>query len=257
MKKKRKHAKTRRRKKNKLLLGLALIGGSLLLGFGALYYFSPELSIKGVEVVGATTVPQEEVKKAAQELFSSSFNFLGKEITIDNIFVSLEGRANKLLEEFPEIEKVNIKKDYTKGIVYIEVLEKEPVAVWKENGKCSLLDAKGSFVKQCSGQDNFVIIEQKEEIENLNKEEAIKAVLTLKKELEHYDLKAENFSFFADKLVAEDLKGCDFIFSLGDDFDWQIEKMQTILNQEKYLNNLESFQYIELRWGNQAVVKKK
>jgi len=57
--------------------------------------------------------------------------------------------------------------------------------------------------------------------------------------------------------VAEDLRGCDFIFSLGDNFDWQIEKMQTILNQKKYLDNLEGFQYIELRWGNQAVVKKK
>lgn len=113
------------------------------------------------------------------------------------------------------------------------------------------------MVRQCSDQDNLAIIEQKEEIEKLDKKEAISSVLSLKKEFEHYGLEAESFSLFIDKLVVEDLRGCDFIFSLGDNFDWQIEKMQTILNQKKYLDNLEGFQYIELRWGNQAVVKKK
>lgn len=256
MKKKRRYTKIRKRRKNKLLPGLALVGFSLLLGFGAFYYFSSDFSIKGIEVAGAETVSQDEIKKAAQELFSS-FIFLGKEITMDNIFVSLEGKTNKLLEEFPEIERINIKKDYAKGIVYLEVLEKEPVVAWKENGECSLLDAKGSLVRQCSDQDNLAIIEQKEEIEKLDKKEAISSVLSLKKEFEHYGLEAESFSLFIDKLVVEDLRGCDFIFSLGDNFDWQIEKMQTILNQKKYLDNLEGFQYIELRWGNQAVVKKK
>jgi len=247
------------KKKNKLFFGLALIVFSFVLGAFVLYRLSPDMMIKGVEIVGGKTVSNDDIKKVAQELFVSSFNFLGREVSVNNIFVSLEGKSSKLLEQFPEIESIGIKKDYVKGLVYLEILEKEPAAVWYENGSCSLIDGKGSFIRSCSGGESsdLVLIEEKEKGSDLNKGEVISAALSLREEMNGYGLEAKNFSLFPDKFVLEDMKGCDFIFSLGDDFDWQIEKMEAVLDQGGYLNNLENFQHIELRWGNQAVVKKK
>ncbi|MDD5696486.1 MAG: hypothetical protein PHO90_00740 [Candidatus Pacebacteria bacterium] len=260
--KRRRYAKRKRKKKSflsKLFFGLALIVFSFGLGIFILYRFSPDMMIKGVEIVGGRTVSQDDIKDVAQELFVSSFNFLGREVAINNIFVSLEGKADKLLEQFPEIESVSIKKDYVKGLVYLEILEKEPAAVWCSNGNCSLVDGKGSFIRSCPREENndLVLIEEKEKGSGLDKEEAVSASLYLNEKMKKYGLEAKIFSLFPDKLVLEDVRGCDFIFSPSDDFDWQVEKMEAVLDQGEYLNNLSAFQYIELRWGNQAVVKKK
>lgn len=260
--KKRRRIKKRKAKKNflkKFFFGLALIVFSFVLSAVALYYFSPDMRIKGLEIVGGKTVSQDDIKEAAQDLFVYSFNFLGREIVINNIFVSLDGKSSKLMERFPEIESISIKKDYVKGLVYLEILEKEPVATWCDNDNCSLVDRKGSFIKSCSKEENndLILIEEAEKAGDLKKEEVIGSALSLREKMKKYGLEAKIFSLFSDKFVLEDVRGCDFIFNLNDDFDWQIEKLQVVLDQDEYLSNLSAFQHIDLRFGNQAVVKKK
>ncbi len=258
--KRRRRIKKRKAKKSflkKLFFGLGLIVFSFALSASALYYFSPDMRIKGLEVAGNKTVSQEDIKKVAQELFVSSFEFFGREIVINNILVSLESKSSELMERFPEIESVAIKKDYVKGLVYLEILEKEPAAIWCDDNNCSLVDRRGSFIGPCSRQENNSLILLDEKGGGLNKEKAISSALFLKEKMKGYGLEANFFSLFLDKFILEDVRGCDFIFNLSDDFDWQIEKMEIVLKQDKYLNNLNIFQYIELRWGNQAVVKKR
>jgi cell division septal protein FtsQ len=254
--KRRKYSKKRNSKKNNIFkkMFFAFCGFIFLLiiVFSALYQMAPNFKIKGLEIIGNETLPQEEVKKAAQDLFVSSFNILGQEIMVDNIFLSFKGKTNELMERFPEIENIIIKKDFSKGMIYLEIQEKEPAVIWCDNQECSLLDKKASFIRNSNREEGFVLIQEKEERE-FNKQETINSVLKLDKKLKEYNLNTQEYDLFLEKLVA--VNNCNFIFNLDDSFDWQVEKIDIVLKQEKYINNLNNYQYIDLRFGNQAIVK--
>jgi len=252
----RKRSKKRSRKKNNIFknifFGFCGFLFLLIIIFSAIYQMSPNFKIKGLEVIGSETVPSDEVKKAAQDLFVSSFNIFGQEIVIDNIFLSFKGKTNELMKEFPEIENVVIKKDFSKGMIYLEIKEKEPAVTWCNNEKCFLLNKNASFIRNCDREGDYVLIQEKEEKE-FNKQETINSIFQLDKKLREYGLNIEEYDLYSEKLIA--VSNCDFMFNLDDSFDWQIEKLEIVLKQERYLNNLNNFQYIDLRFGNQAVVK--
>lgn len=252
----RKRSKKRSRKKNnifkKIFFGFCGFLFLLIVIFSAIYQMSPNFKIKGLEVIGSETLPNEEVKKAAQDLFVSSFNILGQKVVVDNIFLSFNGKTNELMKEFPEIENISIKKDFSKGMIYLEIKEKEPAVIWCNNEKCSLLDKNASFIRDCDREGDYILIQEKEEKE-FNRQEIINSVSLLDKKLKDYGLNVEEYDLYSEKLIV--VSSCDFIFNFDDSFDWQVEKMEIVLKQDKYLNNLNNFQYIDLRFGNQAVVK--
>jgi len=249
--------KRRRKKKksifNKLFLGFFSFIVFVVILFSALYKFSPNLKIKGFEIIGAETVSSEEVKKEAQTLFISSFNFLGQEITIDNILFSFK-KGEELLKMFPEIESISVKKDFSKSIIYLEIKEKEPAIIWCNYEKCSLFNKEASFIRDCEKSNDWPIIKEEDKNDYI-KEEAISAVLKIEKILKEYNLKPEQYLLYSEKIIADNVNNCDIIFNLDNDFDWQLEKMETVLKQEKYLSQLSTFSYIDLRFGNQAIVK--
>jgi len=254
-KKKRKY--TRKKKKNllnKIFLGFCGFLFLLIVVFSALYKFSPNFEIKGMEITGTETLSQDEIKGVAENLFSSSFNVLGKDIIIDNIFLSFKGKVNKLMEKFPAIESISIKKDFSQGIIYLDIKEKKPAIIWCEQEKCSLLNKEASFIRDCDKEKEFIIIQEKESKE-YKKQEIINSVFLLNKKLDYYGLKIGECSLFLEKFIVNDLNGCNIIFNLDNDFTWQVEKLDTVLKQEKYLNNLNNFEYIDLRFGNQAIIK--
>lgn len=252
----RKRSRKRSRKKSnifkKIFFGFCGFLFLLIIVCSALYQMSPNFKIKGLEVIGSETLSNDEVRAAAQNLFVSSFNILGQKVVIDNIFLSFNGKTNELMKEFPEIENISIKKDFSKGMIYLEIKEKEPAVIWCDNEKCSLLDKNASFIRNCDREGDYVLIQEKEEKE-FNQQEIINSVLQLDKKLKEYGLNIEEYDLYSEKVVA--VNSCDFMFKLDDSFDWQIEKLEIVLKQEKYLNNLNTFQYIDLRFGNQAVVK--
>jgi len=225
-----------------------------IIAFSALYHFSPNFKIKGFEVIGGTTISQEEFKKEAQDLFTSSFNILGQEIIIDNIFLSFKNKTEELTNKFPEIENISIKKDFSKSIIYLEIKEKDPAVIWCNNQKCSLLDKKASFIRDYNNKEVFPMIEEKEE-GDFKRIEIIKAVFKLEETIKQNNLKAEKYLLYSEKFIINNINGCDILFDLNNDFDWQLEKMETVLKQEKYINNLNNFEYIDLRFTNQVIVK--
>lgn len=254
MKRKRKYKK---RKNNIFKRFFGAIFGILLffiITFSALYHFSPNFKIKGFEIIGTTTISQEEIKKEAESIFVSSFDLFGQEIIIDNIFLSFKNKTEELINKFPEIENISIKKDFSKSIIYLEIKEKEPVIVWCDINKCSLLDKKASFVREYSNEEIFPTIEEKEK-EEYKKIEIIKAVFKLEEIIKRYNLRTGKYLLYSEKFIVENINGCNIIFDLNNDFEWQVEKIETVLKQDKYLNNLSKFQYIDLRFTNQVIVK--
>lgn len=253
MKRKRKYKK-KNNKLKKLFLGFLGLLFFLVIAFSALYQYLPNFKIKGFEIVGTETLSSEDLKKEAEDLFVSSFNVFGQELVIDNIFLSFKNKTGELMKRFPEIESVSVKKDFSKSVIYLEIKEKEPAIIWCDNEKCSLLDKKASFIRDCDKNEGFSIIEERDEM-SIEKQQVIDSVFILEEKLSHYNLKPEKYFLYSERLVANNVNGCDIIFNIDQEFDWQIEKMETILKQDKYFSTLNTFEYIDLRFGNQAVVK--
>ncbi len=155
---------------------------------------------------------------------------------------------------FPEIESISVKKDFSKSIIYLEIKEKEPAIIWCNYEKCSLFNKEASFIRDCEKSNDWPIIKEEDKNDYI-KEEAISAVLKIEKILKEYNLKPEQYLLYSEKIIADNVNNCDIIFNLDNDFDWQLEKMETVLKQDKYLSQLSTFSYIDLRFGNQAIVK--
>lgn len=253
MKRKRRYKKKNNRFKNIFLSFLGVLF-FLIIVFSAFYQYSPNFKIKGFEIVGVETLSSDELKKEAEDVFISSFNIFGQEFVVDNIFLSFKSKTEEIMKKFPEIESISVKKDFSKSVIYLEVKEKEPAIIWCDNEKCFLLDKKASFIRNCNKSEEFPIVEEKERTD-IEKQKIVDSVFVLKEKLNHYGLRPEQYLLYSERLIANNIYGCDIIFNLEQEFDWQIEKMETILKQDKYFTNLNTFDYIDLRFGNQAVVK--
>lgn len=265
IKRKLKTSKRRRKKANFLSrFYFSLIGAFVFLGifiFGIIY--SSQFTIRDIKTGGLSAVSNEQLTQTIKDKLTLSYNLFGKQITIENFLIPQSKKLNSVLMEFPEIESVDVKKDYLNKSITFEVKKKQPVAIWKEIfvNSCYFVDKNGIFIKNCANDLSsglLVIREEKNICKNDAefKKNAVIAAAAILKQTTKYNISANVFSLLAkDKLSLNVGNGCQIYFNILDDLDWQLEKMAIVLKQSKYYSNLNTLQYIDLRFGNQAIIK--
>jgi cell division septal protein FtsQ len=259
----------RRRKKQGFLskFYFPLIGGVLFTGMAVfgLFYMSSQFDIKDVKVGGISSVSEEKLTQSLKEKLTLSYTFFGKEITIDNFFLPSSKKLSSVLSDFPQIESIDIKRDFEKKAIYFEVKEKQPVVVWKqafsESNKCFLVDNNGTFIKNCDSENIAGLIGVDEEADICQENEQIRKNVVIGaekifKQTPKLGLSAIGFSLLSNDKLALDLnQGCKVFFNVNDDLDWELKKLEAVLKQDKYFGNLNNLQYIDVRFGNQAIIK--
>jgi hypothetical protein len=63
------------------------------------------------------------------------------------------------------------------------------------------------------------------------------------------------FSVYADKLVLRVQAGFDIYLDTRGDLTWQEEKLKTVLEDKVCNQKMKVSEYIDLRFGNQAIIK--
>ncbi|MFA5013687.1 MAG: hypothetical protein WC520_03980 [Candidatus Paceibacterota bacterium] len=261
-----KKLKTGRRKRKSFLskfyfpvLGVVLFSGIIVYAF---FYFSPQFEIKELKVSGLSSASEEELSRAIKDKFTISYSLFGKSGTIENIFLPLGNGTKDVLKDFPQIDSINVDKNFAKGSLYINVVEKKPFVAWTEkfnNNYCYWLDAKGSFIKECVLDDNLIAVSEESRVCGENKElrkAIIDAIAKIVKSSNERNLAFTGLSLYSDDKLALNLEvGCQILFNPADDLTWQLEKLNIVLAQDKYSANLGNYEYMDLRFGNQAVVK--
>ena len=175
-----------------------------------------------------------------------------------------------LLKSFPQIEKLSLSRDFP-NVLTLEVKEREPFAVWckdwDQKQDCSWIDKKGVSFRGYdpgeSGQENPLVIEEKESFEammietRMNKENFLDWSGKLKKELDGRPEVGNivKFSVYADKLVLRVQAGFDIYLDTRGDLTWQEEKLKTVLENKVCNQKMKVSEYIDLRFGNQAIIK--
>jgi cell division septal protein FtsQ len=242
------------------ILGVVLFSGAAVYAF---FYFSPQFEIKELKVSGIESTSEEELSRAIKDKFTISYSFFGKTGTIENIFLPAGKGIDEVLKDFPQIDSINVSKNFAKGSLLIDVKEKVPFVTWTEkfdNNNCYLFDARGSFIKNCESENNSLIsVFEESRVCGKNEEirktviNSIEKIINNSREL---GLSFSGFSLYSDDKLSLNLnQNCQIIFNPASDLDWQLEKLNIVLTQDKYISNLEKYEYIDLRFGNQAIIK--
>jgi len=252
----------RRRKKSiftNFYFSFSVFASIILLSAAGFFLFSPRFQVSNLNVSGNKDIPTADLTKVAGEKIKTSFSLLGFDFSTASIFLSDNNAVNNLMKSFPEIEKVNIKKNFPNGLS-LEVVEKTPVAVWTDvfdGSKTYLVDKNGTFIKDYKeGEDSSLAkVNQQEKIDKLDKKKTLELLSKIGDDLKGSSITVFSFELFNDKVSIKSNVSCQIIFNINEDLDWQIEKLGIVLKNSKYSPDLNKLQYIDLRFGNQAIVK--
>ena len=253
----------RRRKKSiftNFYFSFSIFASIIVLSGAGFLLFSPRFQVSQLSISGNNNIVTEDIEKAAQEKLKTSFSLLGMDISTESIFLSMGQGANSLMESFPEIEKVTIKKNFPNG-VSLQIVEKTPYAVWTDEfdkSKCYLVDRNGTYIKDFVEKEEYsalIKINEKEEFDQLTKKEILDNLYKIESKLKNSSIYVSSFDIYKEKTVTKSNLACKIIFNISDDLDWQVEKLGIVLTNSKYSGKLSSFEYIDLRFGNQAIIK--
>lgn len=250
---------TKRRKKSiftNFYFSFFVFASIIVLSATGFLLFSPRFQVSQLNITGNNNILTEDLKRVAEQKLKTSFSLLGMDISTESIFLSMGGGVNSLLESFPEIEKITIKKNFPNG-VSLQIVEKTPYVVWTDE-KRYLVDKNGSYIKDFEDREDYsslIRVNEKEKIDNLTKKDILEKLSKIELKLKNNSINISEFDVYQEKIVTKSNLSCKIFFNISDDLDWQIEKLIIVLGNSKYSDNLNSFEYIDLRFGNQAIIK--
>ncbi|MFA7141804.1 MAG: hypothetical protein WC157_00675 [Candidatus Paceibacterota bacterium] len=253
MRKKRKRKKIPLYKKKSFWFFLFFI----LLAFITSYFllFSPYFQTKETQVLGVQTISKEELLKNFKSNATISLNILGNNLTSESLFIPSQGKLSNLLETFPEIEDISVKKNYFTKKITVNIKEKTPICIWCSNDVCVLLDKKATFIKNHENEIGFIKINEYIDYENNlkswsgeTKQDFILTLFTIYKN----NNEIKEFDIYADKFLGK-YKNITFVFDPKENIDWQVQKMNVILKTLD--SHVENLKYIDLRFGEQVIIK--
>lgn len=119
----------RRRRTNRIYLGIGVALVMILIGYVALY-FLPVFSVRDVAVNGARTISVESVRERA------AVNQGTPLLQVDTHAVA------RRVAGIPQVDEVTVQRDYPSGLL-IEVVEREALVVVEVDGARHQVDAQG------------------------------------------------------------------------------------------------------------------
>ena len=141
------------------------LGILLLIIIGSLFYFLflyPFFDVKEIIISGNEKVKKEEIENLVKEQIQTDFKFLkNKNINL----IKLKEIDKILLENFPQIARVSSKKELPDAII-IEIEERKPAVVFKQNNNWFFADKEGIIFQQINDEVATQTAEQMTIIQN-------------------------------------------------------------------------------------------
>lgn len=259
----------RKRKKSSLwknrLFWFALLGPGIFLSAFYLLLFSSFAQIKNVQVQGIEENLAKSLRSFTQGFVGRSFAFFH---TKSIVFVDVKKIQEEILRNFPEIETLQIKKSLLDSLIVI-AQEKKEVATWcqKSRDECFSLDKEGViFVKAQAKEGLPLFVSFQEGSLELGQkvidEIMLSNILYFRERAGQFDtlkqggVKISALEFIssgrADATTSENWK---IYLNPKENVDWQLTKLQAVLEKKIPREKRKYLEYIELRFGDQTYIK--
>lgn len=221
-----------------------------LFAFFAFYFLflSGNFLVKEVIITGEEKISKEQI----QSFFPPKNIF----------FFNLGEVENEILNKFPQIAKIEIKRQFPNALNVI-ITERKPLAVFCQEEHCFFLDKEGVVFEdafgakpglaQIRGLDLLDLKLGQKIIEG----EQLSQILKIESELKSIlEIPPKEFIISSeDKLIAVMNEGWEIYFNLQGDTEWQLTKLRAVWEEKIPPERRKDLEYIELRFGNFAPFK--
>jgi len=241
------------------------LGILILIIFGGFFYlicFSSFFQIKEIKISGNQKVPTADLQNIIQNRIEKKVLFFRSK----GIFLADLNKINgAILEKFPQIAQANLDKKFPNTLL-AQVEERKPIAIFCQGERYFFLDKEGIIFEEVSEVGieylkikNLTLIEDLKLGEEVVKKEVLPKILEIESKLrENFKISAEEISILSeDRLNAKTLDGWEIYFNPQKDLNWQLTKLNAVLEEEIPLERRKDLEYIELRFGNFAPYKYK
>lgn len=229
--------------------------------------FYSGFQLKNIIISGNSNVKTQDLQDIISEDANTGLiNFWDMKIISRSIFLINDGKISKdILEKFPEIEGLAIKKNMPQTLI-LGITERKPIGVYcSANDQCFLIDQNGVvFGNSVSAPTDITIVRQNTEDgqlfpgKDVIAQNIISAIAEIQKSLKdnfQIDLK-EALVTSPVRLNITTNKKWQIYFDLSPDSDVssQIIKLNLLLNGGISPNDMKNLIYIDLRPKDRAIV---
>ncbi len=232
--------------------------------FTYLILFSSYFQLSHIKVSGYKNVDNAKIEEIVwndsyNKFFSAGLiNFASRSIFI----VNTNQIANSIKTKYPIIKDIKIKKSLP-NIIDLTLEEREPFAVFCQNSNsdCFTIDEDGVIFEKLQGVLNETMILNKAEDKEISL--GSQAVLkdTINKISKIKDNLKNNFQIdikevaISNILVVKTFEDWKIYFDSNSDIDFQITKMNSLLNSEITPKERKNLQYVYLQYKDKAYYK--
>ena len=226
-----------------------------IMAVGLVYFliFSSFFDVKQIKIAGNEKVSREAIEILVQGKIQQDFKFFkNKNINL----VALGEIDNALLENFPQIAKVSLKKDLP-DTLEVQIEERKPAVIFKQNENYFLADKEGIIFERINEADQqFAVIQDSllnRELklgDRIGEKEIILKIVDLeskfKKELK---VPTKELTIVSqDQLNIKTTEGWEVYFDLKGDLNWQYIKLKAVLEKKVPPEKRGNITYIDLRF---------
>jgi cell division septal protein FtsQ len=220
----------------------------LIISFSYFLFFSETFWVKEIIITGENGVSKKEI-----------ITFIPKK----NIFLTDLGKIKEdILNNFPQIAEVEIKRGFP-DTLNILVVERLGLAVWCQVDKCFLLDNEGIIFETALPETDLIkIIDEQNKVftlgERVIEKEDLSKILDIETKLKsELRIPIKEFIITEEKLTVKTAENWEIYLNLKSDIEWQMTKLEVVLEEKIPPEKRENLEYIELRFGNLAPYKYK
>lgn len=118
--------------------------GAFILILSAIWlvYWSPVFAVNEVVVSGVNSIDDDAISDAVHDLLDQKKLYVFQPHR-SIVFLSADAVSTYLLDKYPSIAEVSIKKDYPHTLI-VAISERHAIGQWCHEGECQLFDNKGS-----------------------------------------------------------------------------------------------------------------
>jgi cell division protein FtsQ len=246
-----------RRKKNFLknrFFWLTILFLVIISGIFYLLFFHSFFQIKEIKILGNQKIQTSDLEK---EIYPLIFKNFWKISTKSIFLVNLGKTKNGLLQNFPPIENIVLKRKFPDSLI-LEIKERTSIGIFCQNQNCYLVDHLGLIFENSDGvSENFIKMKdtQQKSVPSLGEkvvdENILDFALKVKTKLkEQLEIDAEEFTIISpERLNLKTSEGWEIYFDLKGDLTWQIEKLILLLESEIPSEKRGNLEYIDLRFS--------
>ncbi|MEK7124630.1 MAG: FtsQ-type POTRA domain-containing protein [Patescibacteria group bacterium] len=222
------------------------------MGFLWAFLFLPQIQVLKIEIRGSEKISIKKIEDFISFRVNKKVINLGLAAFYSQSILAVNsGQIEKeLLNGFIGIKSAKIEKKFP-GAITVKIEERKPFAVFCESEKCFYIDEQAVVFEKALNYEGFAILKKSDDKIKVD-ENIINITDKVSKSLKNNFQIGVKKVLVANPMVFKTSENWQAYFDLNSDIDYQIKKMEALLNDEIPEPQRKNLEYIYLQYQDRA-----